>query len=173
MSVLAILVYGPSLIKCSTASSKEAYLTEEKAGSMKSFTDKPFGQLKWCMSLNWPGTFFGTMPIGLIFISGKGGSENGPLTLFAAISEEIFSLTISGWSLQDFKFEADMEFLGPEKPKRKPFRKPSSKYSLLWYPSKSFLSTSTLTGVVISLRVSRMCGSVYVVVAACDCAGRC
>ena len=75
LSVFAICVHLPNLIKHSTASSKEAYLTEDQAGSMKSLTDEPLGKLKWWISLNWPGAFFGTIPIGLIFVSGKGARK--------------------------------------------------------------------------------------------------
>ena len=101
------------MTKIWTASSNDAYLTEAKAGSIKSFKEEPVGQLKWCISLNWPGAFLGTMPIGLIFIFGKGISLNGPLTRLALTSVFILPCTISGCSLHDFRFAADVAVLGP------------------------------------------------------------
>lgn len=81
ISALAIKADLPRRRILETASSKDAYVTKLKSGSISSLREKPVGNYKWCIRRKLLGSSLGAKPKGETLKSVKGGDQNGPATL--------------------------------------------------------------------------------------------
>ena len=97
MSVFARKQSFPTDFTIAMASWMVAYWTEESSEDIPSLTDAPLGKDKWWIKLYSPGIFLGTTPRGDTWNVSKGGSENGPASLWA---ESSFSLSRGAFHLE-------------------------------------------------------------------------